>query len=174
MGLKRNRTKTQILKVSSKTPYKMTYLGYRFEVGPKAANGPVEVDLRMSVEKIARYKKRLDLTFDAYSKGALSSEPRARRLLERRVRFLTANTRLVNNKKNVVSGIYFSNPLLNTVKDLDDLDAYLQTKIVSLPPGRLKNRLASQSFKYGFETKRYSKFSARNLFEIVEVWKNAS
>ena len=174
MGLKRNRAKTQILKVASKAPYLLTYLGYRFEVGPKAPNDPVEVDLRMSVEKIARYKKRMDLTFDAYSKSATSSEPRARRLLERRVRFLTGNTRLVNNKKNVVSGIYFSNPLLNTVEDLDDLDAYLQTKIASLPPGRLKNRLASQSFKYGYQTKRYSKFSARNLFDIVEVWKHAS
>ena len=77
-------------------------------------------------------------------------------------------------RSNVVSGIYFSNPLLNTVEDLDDLDAYLQTKIASLPPGRLKNRLASQSFKYGYQTKRYSKFSARNLFDIVEVWKHAS
>lgn len=174
MGLKRNRIKTQIIKVASKAPYTLTYLGYKFEVGPKAANSPVEVDLRMSAEKIARYKKRLDLTFDAYSKSAKTCEPRARRLLERRVRFLTSNTRLVNNKKNVVSGIYFSNPLLNIVNDLDDLDTHLQAKIAALTPGRLRSRLANRSFKYGFETKSYCKFSARNLFEIVEVWKNVS
>ena len=168
MGLKRNRDKTQILNVSSKASYSLTYLGYKFEVKPKA------VQLRMSPEKLARYKRRLDLTLNAYSKNATSSELRARRLLERRVRFLTGNTRLVNNKKNVVSGIYFSNPLLNATQDLDALDAYLQAKIAPLPAGRLKNRLAKMSFKYGFQTKQYRKFSAQNLFEIVEVWKNAS
>jgi hypothetical protein len=128
----------------------------------------------MSDEKIERYKKRLDLTFDAYAKGAAKSEPCARVLLERRMRFLTGNTRLVNNKKNVVSGIYFSNPLLNNTQDLDDLDAYLQVKIAPLPNGRLKKRLLKRSFKYGFQTKQYHKFSAQNLFEIVEVWKHAS
>lgn len=174
LGLKRNRTKTQLFKVASKASYQMTYLGYQFEVGPKTANGPVVVDLRMSPEKIARYKKRMDLAFDAYTKHSKVSEASARRLLERRLRFLTGNTRLVNNKKNVVSGIYFSNPLLNTVQDLVDLDAYLQTKIALFPTGRLKNRLAKQSFVHGFQAKRYHKFSAQNLFDIVEVWKHAS
>ncbi|MAY33591.1 MAG: reverse transcriptase [Rhodovulum sp.] len=168
LGLSRNRTKTQILQVDSKKPYKLTYLGYKFDVSPKA------VHLKMSPEKLSRYKKRLDLTFDAYSKNSKKSELTARRLLERRLRFLTGNTRLVNNKKNVVSGIFFSNPLLSAKQDLDALDAYLQVKIAPFPAGRLKNRLENVSFKSGFETKRYHKFSAQNLFEIVEVWKNVS
>lgn len=174
MGLKRNRAKTNIFNVASKSSFQMTYLGYTFKVVPKAKGVDAYVELRMSESKFERYKKRIDLTFADYFKNSQLSEPKARKLLEKRVRFLTGNTRLVNNKKNVVSGIYFSNVLINNVQDLKELDLHLKSKISALPNGRLKNRLSQRSFKYGFETKQYHKFSAGNLSEIVEVWKHGS
>ena len=146
----------------------MTYLGYIFDVD----NG--QVKLRMSDAKVARYKNRIDLAVSDYTTKANGGELRARRLLEKRIDFLTGNTRLVNNKKNVVSGIYFSNSLLNDLSDLSGLDDHLKTAISPLPNGRLKARLQKRSFVRGFETRRYKKFSAKSLFEIVEVWKHAS
>lgn len=165
LGLKRNREKTKIYPFA---PFEMTYLGYIFDVD----NG--QVKLRMSDAKVARYKNRIDLAVSDYTTKANGGELRARRLLEKRIDFLTGNTRLVNNKKNVVSGIYFSNSLLNDLSDLSGLDDHLKTAISPLPNGRLKARLQKRSFVRGFETRRYKKFSAKSLFEIVEVWKHAS
>jgi hypothetical protein len=131
----------------------------------------------MTDKKIDRYKKRIDLAFSSYDKNARkpkNTEIKARALLEKRVRFLTGNTRLVNNKKNVVSGIFFSSSLLTDLNDLNNLDKHLSTKIAGLTNPRLKNRLSKHSFKKGFETRKYHKFSAQDLSRIVEVWKHVS
>ena len=80
----------------------------------------------------------------------------------------------MNNKKNVVSGIFFSNSLLSELDDLDQLDVYLATKIATLGSARLQARLSQHSFRNGFETRKYHKFSARDLSKIVEVWKHVS
>mgnify|MGYP003675423541 FL=1 len=114
------------------------------------------------------------LSFSAYDKKSKKSEKNARALLEKRVRFLTGNTRLVNNKKNVVSGVFFSNSLLSNLDDLDELDSYLAAKISTLTSARLRARLSQHSFKNGFQTRKYHKFSARDLSQIVEVWKHVS
>ena len=171
LGLIRNKNKTLIIKSDPSTTVSVQYLGYKYLIG----SGSVE--LRMTDKKLDRYKKRIDLTFSAYDKKAnkpKKTEMQARALLEKRVRFLTCNTRLVNNKKNVVSGIFFSNSLLTKLDDLQDLDAYLTTKIAGLLKPRLQNRLSKQSFKHGFETRKYHKFSAQDLSKIVEVWKHVS
>ncbi len=171
LGLTRNKKKTQIIKSDPSATVSIQYLGYKYQIGYGS------LELRMTDEKINRYKKRIDLTFAAYSKKAnkpKKTEMQARSLLEKRVRFLTGNTRLVNNKKNVVSGIFFSNSLLTELDDLQNLDSYLATKIAGLAKPRLQNRLSKQSFKNGFETRKYSKFSAQDLSKIVEVWNHVS
>ncbi len=168
MGLKRNRKKTQVFKIVTGGTYSIEYLGYKFEIGSGA------VVLKMTNKKVTRYKQRVDLSFDAYDKQSKTSEKKARALLERRIRFLTGNTRLVNNKKNVVSGIFFSNSLLNSSNDLKKLDAHLSAKISLLTNARLKNRLSICSFNRGFEKRKYFKFSAHELSQIVEVWKHVS
>lgn len=166
--LKRNRKKTEIFKFDKGVSFAIQYLGYKFRVGSK------DVVLGMTDDKVNRYKHRIDLTLDEYDKQAKKSEKKARALLEKRIRFLTGNTRLVNNKKNVVAGIYFSNTLLTEMKDLENLDIYLKLKIAGLASGRLKKRLAKNSFERGHNTRKYHKFSARDLSQIVEVWKHAS
>ena len=95
-------------------------------------------------------------------------------LLEKRIRFLTGNTRLVNNKKNVVSGIFFSNSLLSSYQDLKDLDAHLGKAVSGMSSGRLKRRLPKNSFEHGFKVRKYHKYSAQDLSRIVEVWKHVS
>ena len=105
----------------------------------------------MTRTKTERYKNRLNLIFDAYNSEAKLSEKKARRSLEKRVRFLTGNTRLVNNKKYVVSGIFFSNMLLTDLSDLSELDKLLEVHIMSLRSDRLKRRLLNYSFVLGFQ-----------------------
>ncbi|UZJ42922.1 RNA-directed DNA polymerase [Marinimicrobium sp. C6131] len=171
LELTRNKKKTQIIKSVPGTTASVQYLGYKYKIG----SGSLE--LRMTDKKIDRYKKRIDLTFAAYAKKAnmpKKTEMKARALLEKRVRFLTSNTRLVNNKKNVVSGIFFSNSLLTKIDDLQSLDKYLAIKIAGLTNPRLQNRLYEQSFEKGFKTREYHKFSAQDLSKIVEVWSHVS
>ena len=167
-GLKRNRNKTTTMTVDPNTPCSIEYLGYKFEMQSGT------VSLTMTAAKIGRYKRRIDLSLQAYSKKATKSEKRARALLEKRIRFLTGNTRLVNNKKNVVCGIYFSNSLLTADSDLRHLDGHLQNALAGISNMRLRNRLLKNSFVYGFETRKYYTFSTRDLSEIVEVWKHVS
>ncbi len=130
----------------------------------------------MTSSKLDKYKGRIDSSLAAYLKKEKYAEQKARKLLIKRVKFLTSNTRLVNNKKNVRSGIYFSNSLItqSSLSDLDALDAYLQSKISVISNPRLQNKLSSLSYKTGFREKVFVKFSANELTEIVEVWKYAS
>ena len=165
-GLRRNRSKTSIIRLDTSVPYSIEYLGYKFDIDSGA------VSLNMTDRKINRYRQRIDLSFDAYNQQSLKAEKRARALLERRIRFITGNTRLVNNKKNVVSGIYFSNSLLSSTRDLRQLDGYLQRAVSGIPNIRLRGRLSRYSFVYGFEAKKYYQFSTRELSQIVEVWKH--
>lgn len=166
--LKRNRKKTQTHKLGTGHGMSVEYLGYKITV----ASGTVQ--LNMTAKKLDRYKKRIDASFDAYNKQAQKSEKPARALLEKRIRFLTGNTRLVNNKKNVVAGVFFSNPLLTDLSDLRALDQHLGLKVAMLQSIRMKRRLSDCSFEKGFSTCRYHKFSAQELSEIVEGWKNVA
>ena len=171
LELKRNKTKTKIFDIETNSlPNSVEYLGYKFSVGT------VPIKLGLTNGKINRYKQRIDLIFSDYNKKSTMpkrTEKKARTLLEKRIRFLTGNTRLVNNKKNVVSGIYFSNSLLTEqLDDLDKLDSYLNRKLSYLTSYRLKNRLSFHTFKKGFITRKFHKFSAKDLHKIVEVWKH--
>ena len=169
--LKINREKTELLKLESHKTCKthdIQYIGYQFEI---ASNS---VAVTMPQKKIDRYKQRIDLTFEAYNKESKKSEKKARMTLEKRVRFLTGNSRLINRKKNVVSGIFFSNSLLTKHSALVELDKHLDERIAPLTSDRLKKRLSNHSFVEGFRTRRYHKFSAQELSRIVEVWKHAS
>ena len=165
-GLKRNRSKTSIITLDTSVPCSIEYLGYKFEMASGA------VSLSMTDRKIHRYKQRIDLSFDMYNRQCLKSERKARALLEKRIRFMTGNTRLVNNKKNVVSGIFFSNSLLSSNRDLRQLDSYLHSAVSTVSSIRLRRRLSKYSFVHGFETKKYYQFSTRELSQIVEVWKH--
>ena len=168
LSLERNRRKTCILDLRRHSQGTIEYLGYKFKIERKKA-----VVLTMTQRKIDRYKKRIDLVFEAYNKESKRSEKKARIWLEKRIRFLTSNTRLVNNKKNVVSGVYFSNSLLTDLSDFQKLDEPLAARISVLQSDRLKRRLLSYSFRRGYEERKYYKFSARDLSMIVKVWKDA-
>jgi AMMECR1 domain-containing protein len=87
------------------------------------------------------------------------------------MRFLTGNTRLKNNKNNVLVGIYHSNSQLTETDDLISLDDYLRNKIGALPITQLRERLKKYSFESGFEERRFSPFKTYELQKIMKAWK---
>lgn len=169
LGLSKNpkKTKSFDLTADGDKSFEFEYLGYRIYF----ASG--NVSLCLSKKRVEKYKNRIELSFDKYFSSSATNEKRARKILIKRVRFLTGNTRLLNNKKNVLVGVYFSNSLLNCSADLEALDKFLRDKISTIPYSRLRKRLQKMSFVDGFNQKRFARFSVPDLTKIVEVWKHA-
>ena len=132
------------------------------------------VTLSLTTSKIDRYCSRIDASFEAYDKDLVDNPTRANKLLFQRIRFLTSNTRLSNNKKNVITGIYFSNNLITSTESLTAIDTHLSGKVDLVAHTRLKNRLSKLSVVDGFAQRRFFKFTSKELSEIVRVWKHVA
>jgi len=167
--LKLNDQKTNtfdLLDPKQRQLYTMEYLGYKIFFG----NGKVQT--KLTDKKINKYKYRIDLAFDNYLNLSKIDEKEARKLLVKRLRFLTGNTRLKNNKKNILVGIYYSNCQLTEKEDLIKLDNYLRKKInSSIKLTKLQERLRKYNFKDGFEAKRFSPFKTHDFQKIMKIWK---
>lgn len=147
------------------TTYHFDYLGYTIHFGSG------NVSTQLTAKKIDKYRKRLKAAFDHYTNLSKIDEKTARKILVKRVRFLTGNTRLTNNKKNILVGIYYSNNHLTEIFQLNALDGYLEGQIrrkVSSP--HLRARLRKYSFRTGYEQKRFSSFTTTELSDIMEIW----
>lgn len=162
-----NSTKTKSIDLSSSgSSHSIDYLGYKIIFGAGA------VRTQLTTSKINRYRERIKLAFDHYLNYSKVNEKLARRILVKRIRFLTGNTRLANNKKNILVGIYYSNNHLTNRNQLDDLDNYLSWQISHrIGSAHLKTRLQKYCFKDGYEQQRFSPFTPTDLLEIMEVWK---
>lgn len=165
--LKLNDTKTRKFNSqNAEQSHRLEYLGY------KVFFGKGDVKTRLTDKKIRKYKNRIDLAFDNYSNLSKVDEKEARRLLVKRLRFLAGNTRLKNNKENILVGVYYSNCQLTEKDDLISLDDYLRTKINNtIKLGKLQERLKKYTFKEGFEAKRFSPFKTHELQKIMKIWK---
>ncbi len=168
LELTANEDKTCDFEVDGSKNHQFEYLGYKLMFG----NGNVQIAL--ANKKVQKYKAQIDLAFKLYEKQRLVNEIRARRLLEKRVKFLTGNTNLVNNKKHVRTGIYFSNSLITTSQPLKTLDTHLSQKTRLIEHERLKRRLESFSFVKGFDEKTFHTFSIQDLTLITEGWNSVS
>lgn len=158
--------KTKSIDLKEPVNVTMEYLGYKFSFGN------TETKLSLSKNKINRYKERLNFAFNIYEKNKKYCEKSARKIFVKRLRFLTANTRLLNNKRNALVGVFFSNSLANDLSSLAGLDKYLIHKISSLESDALKRRLSSMSFVDGFTYRRFFKYSENDLKTIVSAWKH--
>jgi hypothetical protein len=161
-----NPEKTTAIDLSTPANKNFDYLGYNFSFGTK------KTTLTVSSKKIEKYKTRIQLSFEKYFQGSVKNEKKARKLLLRRIRFLTTNTRLLNSKRNAVVGIYFSNSLITDESCLEILDKQLEKGIETVGYETLKKQLRQFSFITGFTQQRFSKFKTQELSEIVRAWKN--
>ena len=167
LDLKYKPVKTLCFRSKRSNKFNFDYLGYKISV----EKGKVSIGL--SEKKKARYKTKIDLAFSDYLYRANFAESKARKLFVKRLRFLSTNTRLVNNKKNVVSGIFFSNPLLREkgLSDLKELDNHLKSKVSVLTSKYLQAKVHKLSFFDGFQKIIFHKFKPNEFEEIVGVWK---
>lgn len=163
-GLTLNTAKTAANLIGNNQSFNFEYLGYRFSV----SGGTCRVS--MGHKKYVRYRSRIDRIFASYQRQATFDQKGAARLLAARVKFLTGNTRLWNNKRHAFTGIYFNNGHLTDLNKLAGLDAYLRHKISELHSAALQDRLDFFSFRLGFVERRFASYSTRELARIVEAW----
>jgi hypothetical protein len=166
LGLVINKGKTDALDCRTKVLCEFEYLGYKLSFG----RDPLKVGL--STKRRAKYTSRITRAFDEYKRRAHFEERKARRLLITRVRFLTGNTRLKNNKSKIMVGVFYSNSLLSDPNELAFLDDHLKMQIASLASTSLKNALMKCSFQGGFSQRTYHVFSNQALARIVGLWKH--
>jgi len=167
MHLTMNPSKTiEVDLLSTSVSHQIEYLGYEIVFGGG------KVSTRLSNKKVNKYRTRVDNAIAEYNSLSKIDEKKARSILVKRIRFLTGNTRLTNNKRNVLIGIYYSNSQLTDTSALVGLDLYLQTKIATeIHSASLQNRLMKYGFHQGYDTKRFSPFSTKDLSEIMRAWK---
>ncbi len=163
-----NSLKTSTLSLLQPKNCSFEYLGYTFSFGTSGFS------LSLSSNRLLKYKKRIDLTFQNYHSTSKHNEKRSRKLLIKRIKFLTGNTRLLNNKKNALVGIYFSNSLITDSSCLTEIDKHLMNEVKKITAPSLNRRLNTMSFKLGFDERRFHKFSSDDLAQIVKVWKHVA
>ena len=123
LGLGVNLSKTDEFDLRTQKAFDLDYLGY------KITGGQDSITIALSDKTKRKYKKRVERSFDAYLKGSRLDEKQARRLLVKRIQFLTGNTRLLNNKHHVMTGIFYSNTHVSDPHSLVDLDECLSKRI---------------------------------------------
>lgn len=172
INLVNNDNTIQINGEGKPSPQRLNYLGYSFELlnNSKKQNIP-NIEIYLTPNKINRYKTKIKNSFDIYKR--YKDKNKAYRHLKNRIKFLTGNTRLINNKSNVLVGIYFSNTLLTKPDTLKELDKYLIWYINRyVKKIAHKKVLLNYSFFKGFTEKenKFYKFDKYQLKQIVEIW----
>lgn len=146
-------------------PKSIEYLGYKFVLSDKG-----KLDITLSERKFNGYKEKLDKLFAHYHGGG--GRKIDRKLLVNGIRFLTSNTRLLNNKSNVLIGIFYSNVLLNNYTVLDDLDKYIEHKLGEAKLESLHAYIVNKdySFKKGFLERKFTSFKPNKMGSILSIW----
>jgi len=172
--------------------FQFDFLGYKFVIENNAFK-----QLRLSENKIEKYDSRLEKIISNYNYYSKYDEKKARKLMFDRMRFLTGNFHLINSKKNIKAGIYYSNILLaddnvSALADMNHLNNLIKKHVSKLSPyinlsvdvEKLKNYLLNNfSFNSGFFGKRKVKkgiitndrifysFNKTEFVEITSCWK---
>ncbi|RII97892.1 MULTISPECIES: antiviral reverse transcriptase Drt3a [Clavibacter] len=139
------------------------FLGYEISY-----SGSIKV--RLSHVRKQTLHDRVKSTFDVWDREPTPSDGAQKRLADR-VRFITSNTRLANNKRNAMIGVYFSNPHLTDLDQLRGLDRYLQRRLdtarISAP---LKDKLMQCSFEQGYKTREMRRWTQFETDRIKRAW----
>ncbi len=170
-------SKTKMIYLQKKGNYtkSFNYLRYCFNIKRTMIDdnkSNFQLILEISDNKIDRYYKRLKKTVTDYNQNAKYNEREARNILMARLKFLTGNFHLNNNKRNVKSGIYYSNEMLKlnkvTFNSLKILDRKLSATLSNLTPppkigiDKIKLKLfliRKYSFQKGFNNKEKNFYS---------------
>ena len=166
--LQKNKEKSRACELKyypNKTSYKFDYLGYNFYYKKS-------LSICLSSKKFSKIIARMDAAIAEYNASKARNKRKADRLLCRRIKYLTSNTKLHNRKSKVLVGIFFSNPLVNNDAKLQQLDMELEKRLKNLNfTEAQKPFFANLSFKSGFESKKITLLSPEDLKEVCRCWK---
>lgn len=158
------------------------FLGYKFNI----ENSKLK-ELRLSSNKLQKYETRLKRMIEDYNLNSKYNEKAARKLLINRFKFLTGNFHLLNTRKKIKSGIYYSNVLIkdnqDTFGEFTHLNNLIKKHLSNLRPHpglkvdieKLKSRIIKRySFHNGFYSRssRFHSFKLSPFNKIVSIWKN--
>lgn len=164
--LKCNRAKTYQIDMRTSNSRQIEFLGYKIGVGDNAKTS-------FSKRKIDKIKLKISTAFDHYESHKKVDIKSAKKMLVYRIRFLTSNTRLFNNKRKILIGIYYSNKHADDISILKGIDKFLESKLKAHKiEGKLLDKLQKMSFYDGFVTKKYSPFNVSQFQEITSIWKS--
>lgn len=168
-GLELNRTKTRAIETPIGKNFKeeVEFLGYDYILREDG------ITMDISKKRFERYKKRIIISLSAHEQ---QNSNRSFQMLKERMRFLTGNTRLSNNRRQALVGIYYSNSSLKEVsgriRALDDFTRGMINKHISDP--QQASELSGFSFERGFQNRTFSSLSPTRISKIVRVWKYVS
>ncbi|WP_306295300.1 antiviral reverse transcriptase Drt3a [Shewanella algae] len=151
-------------KKNERIEYDFDFLGYKFKFKSNS------ISLHLSDKKTNNYINKIRTAIDCYNRSCIRTPNVARKQLFLRLKFITCNTKLFNNKKNASVGIYSSNKWLSDLSSLSNLDNILMGLIQLISNPNLRSKLTKFSFKKGFEERRYVKFSPADFHAITKVW----
>ncbi|MCC3293774.1 RNA-directed DNA polymerase [Arthrobacter sp. zg-Y411] len=166
-GLFLNATKTKAFQTPSEKNFKenVEFLGYDYILTERG------VKLDISKKRFDRYKQRVLISLDAHLQ---QNTQRSYLMLVERMRYLMGNTRLSNNRRQALIGIYFSNSALPEVGTrIRALDAFTRQEIQKriADPEQAK-QLLRMNFEDGFRRRTFSALSPGRISSIVKVWKH--
>lgn len=157
------------------------FLGYKFVM-----ENSILKTLSLSSNKLEKYDNRLRLIIEDYNQNSKFNEKEARKILISRFKFLTGNFHLVNNRKRIKSGIYYSNVLMKDNQtetgEFKHLNNLIKKHLAKLRPhtglsvniNKLKLMvLRRYSFDEGFHNRdqRFHSFKKSPFKKIISIWK---
>lgn len=163
-SLNPNIEKTIKIDTTEQNPPSFYFLGYDISLQPS------HITFSFPKEKMTKYEQKIQKAFEIY-KQAINKRGSAKDLYDR-ILFLASNTKFLNNKNNVIIGIYYSNLFLNNLNGLDYLDVFLKSKINDIENTKLKKSLCNISFKDGFKKRLFRKYSTAQFIKITKIWRD--
>lgn len=165
VDLSLNEDKTKIHDLFHGNNKSFDYLGYDFKI----SGG--KLDISISKKREQKYIDRIQKSFNHYKKSTSKSKSTTD-LLIKRIKFITSNTRLSNNKSNAFIGVYYSNKFITDHDCFKRIQKTLESEISGIPNTRIKNSLSKIDIKSNFTSKKYTRFSYKDLKKITAGWNN--
>ena len=159
-----NPTKSKGYDIDKGRSVRFEFLGYSFLVQGSTCS------ITISSSKVAKIRDRIDACLRAFETDKIKNHRNAFRLCVARMRFLTGNTRLSNNKGHVYTGIFYNNSGTNDLTSMKSLDQYYASKILSTSSAALAAALSRLSFERGFCERSFVRISSKKLAKITEAW----
>jgi hypothetical protein len=176
-GLTKNKSKTRLFNGSDMSHKgSLEYLGYKFSAKMLGKNSKC-VTISIADKKVKKIKSKIVYSFVDYVKN------RDFNLLENRIKFLTGNYSIKNNKEgnDLKAGIFYNYSHINDFSILVDLNIFYQRilnakryslgqKLSSLLSADQKEKLSKYSFKHGFIKRVHTPFKATEMKLIKNCW----